>query len=555
MTDYVTNMNTTNTNWIPQDGVLWQYRAPNNFYMLPISVNISDNTRMVDTVTKFKSQLTDLENQNIKIYVGGAPAHTAEMYNASKVEIGILSAIALVMIIVLNYGLFRQFKTVIPIAISLAVGYAVGTIALFLCFGTPHVLVFVFGTTLVGLGIDYSFHTIGQTDTNTNKSILHSLITTVICFVPLMFASIDLLRQISVFTITGLIAIYLFIKLFVNMRTIPAGAKNIRPVPQRYRPYIIGVLCVVAIVACGFAKIENNMSAIYKPSGDLATSEQIIGELNQTTTSAFLVVRGHDLQDVLEISESLGDNGVQFFGISNVIPSLKRQSENQELVRQLYTSQAKKIKNALRLRAIPKFTTSNTLTLENAGAIGDTMKKFLVQSGDYIYSVNVIYDAPAVNNPNARVIMPAKILEQTMSQYSHEAYRLLLVCGLALLVALILISRGRAIKYLTPALLGGCTAIGVLAILGMPLTFFHLLSLFIVIGLGLDYAIFHMNTNSSADTRATLYSFLTSFIGFGLLAFTSFFLIAAMGITLAIGIAVAYLTSLYLFRGSTDKAR
>jgi predicted exporter len=91
-------------------------------------------------------------------------------------------------------------------------------------------------------------------------------------------------------------------------------------------------------------------------------------------------------------------------------------------------------------------------------------------------------------------------------------------------------------------------SVAVLTILGMPITFFHLLGLFIVIGLGMDYAIFHINMKKNAELRPVFYSFLTSFIGFGLLAFTSFFLIAAMGMILAIGIAVSYVVSLYLFR-------
>ena len=32
ITDYVSGMNNGNTNWVPQNGVLWQYRAPDNFY-------------------------------------------------------------------------------------------------------------------------------------------------------------------------------------------------------------------------------------------------------------------------------------------------------------------------------------------------------------------------------------------------------------------------------------------------------------------------------------------------------------------------------------------
>ncbi len=557
VSNYITELNSGGNGWIPQDGILWQYRSPNNFYMIPIKINIDDNDMLADTVIKFQSRVYNLQNDKTQIYIGGTPVHTAQMYNASKTEIGILSAIALIMIIVLNYILFRKIRTIIPIGISLCVGYLTGIIALFLCFGTPHILVFVFGTTLVGLGIDYSLHTIcaGPDNKTTNKNILHSLITTIICFAPLMFSSVELLRQISVFTIIGLIAIYLFIRLFVNTHAKCMINFAPKPVRKKFRTPIIATIFVVIIAAIFTAKTENNMSAIYRPNAELAAAERVIGELNGTKDSGFLIVRGETLQEILETQEKLRDDGTDFFGISNVIPSLKRQNENQEYVQKLYASQAKKIRTALALKNTPQFKACDALTLENAGAIGDVMKKFLIESNGFIYSVSTITGAPTINDTNARVVQPAKTIEQTMTQYTMNAYRLLTICGVALMIALFAMYRRHALRYIGPAIMGAGAAVAIITILGMPLTFFHFLALFIVVGLGLDYAIFHINTNSANELRATFYSFLTSFIGFGLLAFTSFFVIAAMGITLAIGIAVAYLTSLYLFRGGTDKVR
>ena len=553
MSDYMSGINSENTNWILQDGVLWQYRAPNNYYMLPIRVNVTDNALLADTVIDFQKRINNLQNTDVKIYVGGAPVHTAQMYNHSKIEIGALSLIAIIMVFVLNYMLFKKTKTMIPIGCSLAFGYLAGTVALFLCFANPHILVFVFGTTLIGLGIDYSFHTINcdRLDKKLNTNISHSLITTIICFIPLMFASVDLLRQISVFTITGLITIYAFIKLFVQMRVKPRNMKVFRPIKEKYRPYVTAVIAVVGIIACCFARIENNMSAMYKPTVELAKSEKIIGDLNQSAKSAFLIVRGHDIQSVLETEESLHDDGINFFGVSNVIPSLKRQNDNQNMVRQLYKYQSLNIKKALGLKNKPQFTPSPELKLGDVAAIDSVVDNFLFAHQDSIYSINSVYDAPTISNENVRVVVPNKMLEQTMMQYSQEAYRLLIVCSVGLLIALFVLYRWRAFVYLMPSLLGVVLSIGMLTVLDMPITFFHLLSLFIVIGLGLDYAIFHINSKSASQLRPVLYSFLTSFIGFGLLAFTSFFLIAAMGITLAMGIGIAYLTSLYLFRNNS----
>ena len=77
-------------------------------------------------------------------------------------------------------------------------------------------------------------------------------------------------------------------------------------------------------------------------------------------------------------------------------------------------------------------------------------------------------------------------------------------------------------------------------------------------GLGLDYCVFrrHMLKSGNGDvglkatSRAVFYSFLTSFIGFGLLAFTDFAVTRVMGITLASGLATFYIAA-KLFSGCT----
>ena len=555
-TNYVSEMGKNNNNWMPKDGILWQHKAPYNFYMLPVLVKKMTSAELAREVKQLKAEIYDLETDSVKIYMGGAPTHTAEMYNHSKVELGIISILALAAVIVLNYLLFRHIKTIFPVMTSLGVGYLAGTIALFLCFGEPHILVFVFGTSLIGLGIDYAFHFMciekDADITATNKNILHSLLTTLICFVPLLFANVSLLRQISVFTIVGLVAIYAFIKLFIEYRTNIVLKKSVlvRPINKKYRPYFIIGIAAVSIIACFFARIENNMSAMYRPARDLAVSEKLIGELNASDKTAFLIVRGDDIQDVLETEEEIRDSGVQFFGASLIIPSLKRQIENENMVKSLYTAKAKDIRRALALKDTPKFIDASKLAIDNndIGDLSDQIKQFVFSANDKTYSISSVPANTKIDNKNALIIAPARQIQTQMELYTHETYKLLVICGIMLLGVLFVLYHRRAFMYLAPPLLGVLVSLGILSVLGMPIIFFHLLGLFIVIGLGLDYAIFHINYKSNAELRPVFYSFLTSFIGFGLLAFTSFFLIAALGTILAIGIAVSYFVSLYLFR-------
>ena len=546
-TNYLFEMAKNGTRWVPQNGVLWQYVAPDNYYMLPVKLNTLDNEKLVKSVKKLKDGIG--QPDDVQIYMGGAPVHTAEMYNRSKIELGIISVLAIVAVIILNYMLFGRMATILPIMTSLAVGYLAGTIALFLCFGAPHILVFVFGTSLIGLGIDYTFHIINignKDDTKlVQQNILYSLLTTIICFAPLMFSSVLLLRQISVFTIVGLVAIYLFIKLFVSCRVNGPKRKFVRPLNKKIGIWITAGLVLGTVFVCRFARFENDMSAIYKPTADLAISEQKIAGLNQSDKSAMMVVRGDNIQSVLETEEEIRDSGVDFFGLSSFVPSTRRQMENMKMVKKLYATQAKNIRNIMELKTLPRFEECDLISPED---IGDRVKNFLFEKDGFVYSVGFMSADAVIENPNVRIIVPAKQIQSQMTKYSHEVYRLLWLCGVILVVGLVAVYRGRAFRYLLPPLLGAGCAIAILTAFGMPITFFHLLGLFIVVGLGLDYAIFHINAGHGGEMWPVFYSFLTSFIGFGLLAFTSFSIVSAMGLTLAIGIAVSYIVSLYLFR-------
>lgn len=139
--------------------------------------------------------------------------------------------------------------------------------------------------------------------------------------------------------------------------------------------------------------------------------------------------------------------------------------------------------------------------------------------------------SPDCERVNLKVLL--KELFETMTGRTVRV----IACSVVVLLLLALgILRRRALEVALPPLCSVLATYLTLGFLGEPLTFFHILSFFIILGLGLDYAIFR--------NRIVFYSFLTSLLGFGLLAFTSFPPTAAIGKTLAIGLSYAYLFSL-----------
>ena len=558
LTNYLSSFGTQSTKWVPQGDFLWQYRAPYHYILIPIEMPSATDSVFLSTAKSLERIANTLSTDKVQVFTAGAPMHTAKMMSHSKLELSILSMLATIAAIIISFLLFRRFFILLPILFSLLIGFTTGAIILFLLFSTPHILTFVFGTTLIGLGIDYSFHSIhsatndGQKN-SVRKNTFHSFLTTTLCFLPLLFSSISLLQQISVFTISGITAIYLGMLSFIpqHVKVSRRAGRMISTPSNKVRNYALALLCTIIAIAVPFTKIENNMSQLYKPTKELLHNDKLFSELSGGASTSFLIVRAPDIQKLLETEEEIKSE-IDFFSISTIIPSLNRQTENQNLIKKLYKEQAKHIKTALGLHKIPKFIETQPLMLESVKSdfLASWLDKLLIQDDGMFYSVSPVSFNATLDHPNAQVFNPSDMITQNMSVYINETYTLLTVCTIALALLLLILYGGKGFLYLIPSALGIGLTITILTMFSQPITFFHLLSFFIVIGLSLDYTIFHLNSDSATEIRPVFYSFLSSFIGFGLLSFTTFFLIRSMGITLGLGLGLSYLISFYFFRAT-----
>ena len=150
--------------------------------------------------------LVELAQSRGDVFLSGAPFHTFLAVRSSVREINLLSAVSLLAALVIGFWLFGSLRFVLPTVLTLLAGFAAGSAMLFLLFPAPHVLTFVFGTSLIGLGVDYCYH-------GKSRNLLKALATTVLAFSPLFFSHVAVLNQMAVFTVSGLVAIYLCVRL------------------------------------------------------------------------------------------------------------------------------------------------------------------------------------------------------------------------------------------------------------------------------------------------------------------------------------------------------
>jgi predicted exporter len=102
-----------------------------------------------------------------------------------------------------------------------------------------------------------------------------------------------------------------------------------------------------------------------------------------------------------------------------------------------------------------------------------------------------------------------------------------------------------------PIVLAVLLTISLQVLMGTALTLFHILSLLLVVGMGLDYSLFFNRPLSDVQdlnmrTHGVMMSAASTLAAFGVLAFAGIPVLAAMGQTVSIGVLCCYVLSQWL---------
>ena len=160
--------------------------------------------------------LIELAEKDDGVALSGAPFHSYLATEKTKREINLVGVVSLISVIALGWWLFRRLNFLLVTLAALGGGFLLGSAALFAVYQRPHAVTFLFGTSLIGLGVDYCYHGLREKDDpGVIRNLTAALVTTVCAFLPLVFSSVAVLGQMSVFTIAGLLAVYLFTRIWV----------------------------------------------------------------------------------------------------------------------------------------------------------------------------------------------------------------------------------------------------------------------------------------------------------------------------------------------------
>lgn len=477
----------------------------------------------------------------VRIWCCGPLFHTARAATRAKTEVNVLSGVSVACVVPLGVLLFRSLRFVPQLLCAVGASFLVASGALFAVCPRPHALTFVFGTTLIGLAVDYVYHARAAGDVaRVARPLGISLVTTLACFMPLLCSEVTALRQMALFTMAGLGTVCMTV---FAWGPCGPGLPAVEEAPRARGPGRAG-RWARALLLCGAAlglfrlDVSTSPAAFYRPDAYLAAGERRFLEVGPAAGTRVALVTGDSLQACLEHEEAAG-----LKGLSAVIPSIRRQRENAALAARLAAHEGARYAALTGLR-MPGGAATNVFLDAEVAATG-ALKRLVAPFR--LAPTRLVAPCPAgfvPADPHVEVLDPRTALEGLFARFLASTCRLLGVSLGLLAVLLLAFFRKRFFLYVGPVLASVAATGGMLGWLGIPLTSFTLLCFFVMVGLGLDYVVFHRSRPGTATRRTVRASFLSSLAGFGLLAFTAFPVTQAMGVTFAFGLFFAYVFSL-----------
>jgi predicted exporter len=518
------------------------------------------------------------------VFFAEAGARTA-MHEAS-----VLGTLSLGGTILLILAVFRRLGPLLRNVLAGLVGAGAGLACCLAVFGEVHVLTLLFGTSLLGVVVDYGLHyssTEFDPDAGTPSERLLSimpglrlsLIATLIGYVALTLAPLQGLRQIAVFSVFGLAAAFATVVLWFplldrGLRSRAAGwVLNAARQPfdfweaGRWRFLRHGLLCVGAAVALvGLARVEagDDVRRMQTLAPDLVREQEIIFAIaGAKAGSEFLLVESADDETALRRQELirpiLADLRAQgaVGGVllaADFVPSAERQRENRSLVKTELDPLLAAHYAALGLgsaRAAESSSDTGPLSLgqaTNSGAL-DMLRSIVLAPGVHVGLLQGL-DRPDLvraalsDVPGVRLVEPTAEVSALFAKYRERTVTLIAVSAALILIAFAFrYGSAGALWVILPPVASIVLTPAILGLLGAPFNFFHAMALVLVLAIGVDYSVFcaeSRDASRSTTMVAILLAATMTLLSFGLLATSSALAISSFGAAMLIGITLAF---------------
>ena len=542
-----------------------------------------------------------------QLTLSGPGAFSVEIGGRTQREAGWIGTVDTISLVLLLWFAYRSWKApllgVLPLASAGLAG--LGAVALF--FDGVHGITVAFGFTLIGVVQDYPIHLFSHQHAGLSPkqgarmlwpTLATGVASTCIAYVTFLASGVDGLKQLAVFTITGLATAALTTRFLLPALIDPrphdvADSKRLARIwagiSRLPRPRAtLALLALVALGVIAFAPgafWQNDLSKLTPvPAEAMARDARLRGELGAPDVRYVIAIGGRDSEAALQASERLRprldalvhDHAIAGYDLAaRYLPSAATQRARQARLPDTASLRSMLAQAVAQTPFRPDAFTDfvHDVAIAKAApplAPGDLQGTPLATSvsglllqrpgrATALVSLTGLRDPAAVASiaaaNGAKLLDLKQASESLVVEYRQRVLFALAIAAVLLVLTVWLALRQprRVLRVLAPMALTTLLILAVLRGCGVELTLFHLVALILAAGLGLDYGLFFDHAGDSREEQlrtlhAVIVCSLTTLLVFALLALSSIPVLRAIGSTVAIGVFGNFVLALLITR-------
>ena len=479
---------------------------------------------------------------------------------------------------------FRSIRPMLTEFIAVSTGSMVAFAVTHWMFSEIHLMTLVFGASLIGVCVDFSFYFMAMQSQQRHmdgfavlKPILPSLLiglsTTLLAYLFLSFTPFPGFKQIAVFSMVGLTAAGIT-SLLLLPRLPPLNAEPaIRSLSmigvcrnyflghptQRY--LLIFILFSLSIPSLYFIKTNDDVRNLQSMDQSLKQQDQYIRtRFGQEQGGDYFVIHADTEQSLssneqylIEKLSKLKQEGEieNFQAIGQTIPSLDQQRRNIEALQKIPSSVLIAYAQELQLNSADVLAWQKSLdqqpllTLQQFAA--HPLGFLQIDAKQRLILIQGIKDSKlleTLQNPQIKLVRPVHNLSSLFHDHRIQAEYLFVYALIALTIGLILIYGLKSIfSLIVPVTLALCSTFALQAWIGVEINLFSIMGVFLILGIGVDYAIFYRqgHGHSNVVSMALFLCMMSTLLGFGLLSLSHTYAIHCFGLTVLFGVIFSFI--------------
>ena len=482
-----------------------------------------------------------------------------ENSKAIRSDVNKIIVIAFSILVLLYLILLRDFLLLLHTFTTLATSAILATLILTQIYEEVSIFVLVFGISISTVAIDYMFHHYlhgyySQVK-GFNKEVLFGVLTTLSVFVILSFTSFTLIRQISLFAIISLLISYLhfaFLYPHLGFKALSSSQSIFRKDLRFINIKIFFLFSLILLIASlSWIRFDFNLKNLDYNNERLKQTENFFYEGLKIDKKMTFAIKAKNIDTLIINSQKIQHH---FPSAHIPIAALVSSASYKKNKDTLYS--VRHIRDTLQVEAGKLgFTKAYFEKAYDAkkpllNYTKDQIKAYgidIIKINDFYTTYGIVTQDVYTQILQYEFVESLSVKERFESSMKVSTVGLIKLGILALFIIIILLYfiTKRAIVYALMFLIFPIAMVSLYAFFS-AINILHIFMLFVILAIGIDYAIYLSKKNDILTQRAISYSLISTFAGFGVLVFSHINALYSLGIIATIGVISIFILLIFM---------